>query len=193
MTPSDDPFALLPFAVAGLIVGAGMAFGGGYGLHQQWGEAQRTIPPAGHVTVDGRIEWAGWRQSRVRDGPAWYLQLRIAGDDRGFLVSAASLSERDRARFGEPTARQPIPVLEGKQASLVIDSALSSSNPTPYLSALRVEGKTIIPFEEEADPPAPLWKRVGWGLLLGMGLLVGVGMFIASLQHIVVCVRHGRQ
>jgi hypothetical protein len=193
--PSDDPFALLPFAVAGIIVGAGLAFGCGYGLYTRWTD-EETSQSDHHVTVDGQIEWAGWRQSAVGGGPAWYLQVRIAGEDRGFLVSALSLSDQDRSRFGEPggpAPKQPIPSLIGKQATIVVDSGLSANNPRPYLSALRVDGETLVPLHNRSSESTPSWKRVGLGLLLGLGVFIGTGMLIGSLQHVIVCVRHGRE
>lgn len=194
MNPSDDPFVLLPFAVAGIIVGAGLAFGSGYGLYTRLSD-EETAQSGEYVMVDGQIEWAGWRQSATGGGPAWYLLVRIAGDDRGFLVSASSLSEQDRSRFGEPggpAPKQPIPSLVGRQATIVVDSRLSTNNPRPYLSALRVDGETLVPLNDRSAESDPLWTRVGIVLLLGLGVFIGAGVLIGSLQHVVVCVRHGR-
>lgn len=197
VNPSDDPFALLPFAVAGLIVGIGLALGGGYGLSQQWRATDASGRITEHVEVEGCVEWAGWRQSAVGEGPGWYLQVRLVGDERGFLVAASSIPASQQARLEGADGRarnREVTSLKGKQATIIVDSGLVASpgNLTPYLSALRVEGETIVPLNGRTSSSTSLWRRLVWMLLLGIGLLAGVGLSAASVQHIAVCVRHGR-
>lgn len=193
MSPSSDPAALLPLAVVGLVIGASLALGSGYGLHLQWSRGQGASASPAQVPLEGRIEWAGWRASAVPDGPSWYLEVRLADRPRGFLVAAESLSDWARARFGSPAADQGIPALTGEQATVVVDSSLlGRPERHPYLAALRVDGQTIVPQGGEAGDESMPWIRRGLGLLLGVGVLVGVGVVGASLQHVVVCIRQRR-
>lgn len=149
---------------------------------------------AAHVALDGTIQEARWRQSAMGSGPAWFLQLRLDGDPRGFIVAASRLSEADRDRFGPPAARSSnrIPLLEGKRATVVVDSSLqhTPAGLTPYMSALRVDGRRIVSRTGAApDPPSP-WKTSALLLLAGGGLLLGVGLLGASLHHVFLCLRH---
>jgi len=198
MNPSDDPFALLPFAIAGIVLGVVLAGGCGYGLYQ-WRSADRGGDRWGnHVTFTGPIAWAGWRPSAAADGPDWYLQVRLEDEAHGFLVAASDVPGPLKDRYGfRVTARQarPISALMGKGARLAVDSSLvvDATNRTPYLSALQVAGETVVPFRKEAPAPAPLWWRVVLHGLLGLGALVGIGLFSASSQHVVVCLRHRSQ
>lgn len=193
MNPSDDPFALLPFAIAGLVVGLALAGGCGYGLYQ--GRVDRSGDRwSQHVIRSGAIEWAGWRQSAAGGGPDWYLQVRLAGEDRGFLVGAAEVSAQRRTRYGfaeADGARRSISGLIGKTARLAVDSSLvaDSSNRTPYLSALAVAGETVVPLRAETTD-APRWWRLVVQGLFALGVLAGIGLFTSSAQHFVVCLRH---
>lgn len=193
MSSSSDPVALLPLAVAGLVAGACLAFGSGYGLHLQWSRGPDATASPAQATLEGRIEWAGWRTSAVPDGPNWYLEVRLAGRPRGFLAAAESLSDRARARYGSPATDQGIPALAGEQATVVVDSSLlARPERHPYLAALRVDGQTIVPQGDAAADESMPWIRRVLGLLLGVGVLVGVGVVGASLQHVVVCIRQRR-
>ena len=190
MSAPDDPVALLPMAVAGLLIGAGLAAGSGYGLHLQWSGQARADATAPHATVEGRIAWAGWRASAAGEGPDWYLEVRLADRPRGFLVAAPSLTDTAQARYGPPAAGRGISALSGRRATVVVDSSLLARPAQhPYLAALRVEGETVVPLGDEQPPSSP-WVDWPVGLLLGVGLLVGVGLVGVSLQHIVVSVQH---
>jgi hypothetical protein len=190
MTPSEDPSALLPLAVLGAVIGAGLAFACGYGLYHR-GIGERAPAHGSHVVLNGPIAWAGWRQSAVPSGPDWYLQLRLEGDSRGFLVAASSLPTTYRARLDGPDGRprSPLPSLVGKRAAVVVDSSLHRSPgvSTPYLSALRVEGTTIVPLTPGESSSGGAGVLL---LLLGVGALGGLGLLGASVHHAVLCVRH---
>ncbi len=193
MRSSDDPVALLPFAVAGILVGIGLVVGCGYGLYGQW--TQKGAEQ--HDRLEGRIEWAGWRRSAAAGGPRWYLQVRIEGDDRGFLAAASEVAKTRRERIGIPEppgsgARRSIPSLEGRSAVLVVDSALNPENPTPYLSALRVDGEPVVPLDGRAGKASPLWQQMVVWVLLGLGALTGAGLIGVSGQHVLVSIRHRR-
>lgn len=193
MSSSNDPIALLPLAVAGLVVGACLALGSGYGLHLQWSRGHDATASSAQATLEGPIEWAGWRASAVSDGPSWYLEVRLAGRPRGFLVAAESLSDRARARYGSPAADEGIPALAGRRATVVVDSSLlARPEQHPYLAALHVNGETVVPQGDKAPDESTPWIHRALGLVLGVGLLVGVGVVGASLQHVIVCVRRGR-
>jgi hypothetical protein len=199
MNPSDDPVALLPFAVLGLIVGLGLAAVGGIGLYERWANDGASVAQkAGHAFLDGRIAEARWRRSAAAGGPDWYLQVRISGDRRGFLVAAQDLPASERARLGFPPGstgdnRRGISALMDRPATVVVDSSLrrSPGNPTPYLSALRVGGTTVLPLND-AGPSDPLWRRAALTGLLIVSMVAGWSLFGASAHHIRVCLRHRR-
>lgn len=188
MFATNDPVALLPLAVAGLVIGAGLALGSGYGLHLQWSGRAWVPNSPRHTTIEGRTQWVGWRASAAPEGPDWYLEVRLADHPRGFLVAASGLA--DPSRFGSPEAGRGIPALMGQPATVVVDSSfLSGTGRHPYLSALRVDGEAIVPLADGASNGTPRWLRWVVGLLLGGGVVIGVGVVGVCLQHVLLCVR----
>jgi hypothetical protein len=185
---STDPFSYLPYTVPALFVGVGMLVYAGTVLYDRAPADEGAAPDT--VALRGTVEWAGWRHSARGDGPARFLQVRLAGDPRGFLVAAADLSPAVRDRLRRQARGGRIPALEGGRATVVIDAAFRERPRAarPYLRGLRVDGTTIV-RPAGADVPA----AEGPGLLLaGLGLLVGLGVTGACLHHFAVCVRHGR-
>ena len=189
MNGSTDPVSLLPLAVAGIVVGATLSLGSGYALHLQWSVQAEPIDSA-HTTLKGTVEWAGWRASAVPTGPNWYLEIRLAGRPRGFLVASRRLSEAIKSRFSGPRPDEAIPALTGQEATVVVDSTLlARAGRHPSLAALRVNGERIVGPKNDRSEGSASSARWGLGLLFGLGIVVGVGLFGACLQHVVVCVR----
>lgn len=190
----EPPFAYLPFALPGLLVGFGLILGCGYGVLTRLDDSFSPKAGPGHTTIRGTIEWAGWRQSAAADGPARFLQVRLEGDPRGFLVSTSDLTAafRERQVASEQAKRNRLPGLEGKQAVIVVDDHFQERPrpSTPYMKALRINGRTVVPMA----PPGSTSGNPGLltVLLLGGGLLLGIGLTSVSLHHIAVCVRHMR-
>lgn len=192
MKASTDPVAQLPLAIAGIVVGMVLALGSGYALHLQWSDQNESIPSP-DTTLKGTTEWAGWRASAVPEGPDWYLEIRLVGRPRGFLVATDRLPEAVQSQYGSPAANQHIPALTGEPATVVVDSTLLAHPARhPYLSGLHVNGEIIVPQKNGELEGSSLWGSPRLGLLLGFGLLVGLALVGASLQHVVVCVRQRR-
>jgi len=189
MNGSTDPVSLLPLAVAGIVVGATLSLGSGYALHLQW-SVQAEPTDSAHTTLKGTVEWAGWRASAVPTGPNWYLEIRLAGRPRGFLIPSRRLSEAIKSRFSGPRPDEAIPALTGQEATVVVDSTLlARAERHPSLAALRVNGERIVGPKNDRSEGSASSARWGLGLLFGLGIVVGVGLFGACLQHVVVCVR----
>jgi len=192
----EDPFVYLPLTIPGLLVGLGLILGCGY-LALDRTDSGPPAPSARHAVIEGTIEWAGWRRSATPDGPTWFLQIRLAEDPRGFLVSAAGLSDPARTRLGEagPKRNQGrLPMLEGKSATVVVDSHFQEPpRPTPpYMQALWVSGTPLVSAKSADGSPEPGGPSTLVLALLGAGVLLGLGLTSASLHHLAVCVRHGR-
>ena len=192
----EDPFAYLPFAIPGLLVGLGLVLGCGYLVFDRMNASSPTPPPSSHATVSGTIEWAGWRRSAAASGPTWFLQIRLADDPRDFLVAASSLSPAARDRLRKAGARQNkgrLPVLEGRRATITVDSSFQKQpRPShPYMQALRVNG-TVITEPHSGSAPTSKGPTALALLLSVVGLLTGLGIASVSLHHLAVCVRHGR-
>ena len=194
--PRGDPFAYLPFAIPGLLTGLGLVLGCGYLALSKMSGAPSTETPPGHATIQGTVEWASWRQSAAPDGPTWFLQVRLADDPRGFLVSASDLSDAFREQQAQSgrarRSRRRLPALEGKKAIIVVDDRFQQRPrpPTPYMKALRIDGTVLVSRRADSPPQAPNALVV---LLLGTGVLVGLGLASVSLHHLAVCVRHARR
>ena len=192
----EDPFAYLPFAIPGLLVGLGLVLGCGYLILDRVNVSSPTPPSSRHATISGTIEWAGWRRSAAAGGPVWFLQIRLAEDPRDFLVAVSSLSPAARDRLQKAGARQErgrLPVFEGRRATITVDSSFQKPpRPNhPYMQALRVDGTIITQAPSgsstESEGPTALFL-----LLSGTGLLVGLGIASVSMHHIAVCIRYGR-
>jgi hypothetical protein len=192
----EDPFAYLPIVIPGLLVGLGLVLGGGVLAAAQIDASSPPTAAAGQATIRGTVAWAGWRQSAAADGPAWFLQVRLDGDPRGFLVSASDLTAtfRDRHDQSGPArgTRRPLSGLEGKDAVIVVDDRFQERPrpSTPYMQALRIGGTVVAPLRPDASSEGP---STGFLLLLGAGVLAGLGLTSVSLHHIAVCVRHARR
>ena len=193
MRQREDPFAALPFAVAGLLVGIGLSVLCGQIVLDRWATnpATRTSSEA---VVEGTVEWAGWRKSVLSDGPVWFLQLRLSADPRGFLVAASDLPSAFREQLRQAGPRDNgtrLPSLIGAQAAIGLAPRFQERpRPTrPYIQTLRIDGAAIVTSGASsagADGPSS-WIAHG---LVGIGLLVGIGVMGVSAHHLVVCVRY---
>lgn len=192
MPTSDDPSALLPFAIIGIVIGTGLALGCGYGLYSQATGDGSPGEATEYARLEGPIERATWRKSAWPDGPDWYLQIHLEGDSRGFLVAASSLRGPVRAQLEDPTcqgaSRTRIPALAGETATVVVDSSLWHSQ-QPYLSALHVQGHVVVPLDGRESGSSPLSPRIALWLVLITGALGGVGILGASVHHVFVSIR----
>jgi hypothetical protein len=143
-----------------------------------------------YAYVSGTIERAKWVASGAAGGPTQYLQVTIEGDPRGFITSAQSVSGTYREAFRDQDPR--IPALEGREATIVVDSSLRKSpdTPTPYMLALRVDGGPIAPLDAAEDEAQVGEAQIILLSFLGTGMLVGVGLTGGSLQHVYVCFVH---
>lgn len=191
MRQGDDPYGVLPLAIAGIVVGVGLALGFGALFYHEWVKDDETASATTLAKRDGRIEWAGWRRSARPDGPRWFLQVRIEGDSRGYIVSGDRVAASYREQVGQPRLGE-IADLRDTQATVVVDSSLLNA-PTPYLSGLHVGGETVVPLENAQSKRSSLWGRAGRLLLYGAATLVGLGILGASGHHVVVCVRYRRR
>lgn len=190
MRQGKNPYGVLPIAVAGIVVGIGLVLGCGALMYHEWpedGHASPTTP----VKVEGKIEWAGWRRSARPDGPRWFLQVRMEGDPRRYIVSGDRVPASYREQVGQPRSGE-ITELGDKHVTVFVDSSLLKM-PTPYLSGLHVGGETVVPVENAQSTSFSVWGRVGLLSLLGAAALVGLGTLAASVHHVVVCVRYGRR
>ena len=196
MSPRADPFVYLAIAIPGFLFGVGLLVAGGTILQSHWvpdGSAS-----ADRFVIDDTIAWAGWRRSAAPDGPTWFLQVRLKGDPRNFLVSAedltASFRERLRAARQSPRrSRRALSGWEGRPVRVWVDASVRDASPssTPYMLSLRVDGEPVVRSPDDASEgtgKGPLF----WGLI-GTGMLVGLGVAGASLHHLVVCVRYWRR
>lgn len=193
MSRHDDPFTVLPFAVAGVIVGVGLSGLCGYLALDRW-----ATPPVAsrheQAVIEGPIEWAGWRQSAHAEGPVWFLQLRLATDSRGFLVATSDLTDalRERLRQEQPLQNGArLSSLIGIQATIGVAPRFQKRprSPTPYARTLWIDGTAVVaPGSPSAEADGPYaWIASG---LVGVGLLVGFGVASVSAHHLVVCARH---
>lgn len=190
MTSRETPVAYVHLAVLGLLFGLSMAVGGSLLLHDQWRDSRENPSASDHVIVRGRISDAQWRSSAVPQGPTRYLQVRIDGDPRGFLVSEQALSGATLRFLGISNLREgSLSELTGREGSVRIDSALQNE-PTPYVSALRVDGRTVVSEANTGDGLSSSWRQRILGLLYGAGTLIGIGLISASSHHLVVCLRY---
>lgn len=187
-----SPFAYLHFAVMGLLVGLGIATGSGIRLQDQWRHGGEKAV-SDYVAVQGRITKAQWRRSAAPDGPNWYLQVWVEGDDRGFLIAERDLSTSSLETVGVSEARDaPISELVGREGVVYLDSALVDSS-TPYLSALQIEGRFVGPSKQAAVSMFSSSSQWGVALFWGAGMLLGVGLLGVSVHHLVVCLRYWRR
>lgn len=191
MRQGDDPYGMLPLAVAGIVVGLGLALGVGTLFSHEWLKDGETASASTLAKRDGRIEWAGWRRSARRDGPRWFLQVRLKGDPHGYIVSGDRVSASYREQVGPPSLGE-ITDLRDTEATVVVDSSLLNA-PTPYLSGLHVDGETVVVLANAQSKRSSLWGRAGRLLLYGAATLLGLGILGASGHHVVVCIRYRRR
>ena len=192
MRQREDPFAALPFAVAGLLVGIGLSVLCGQIVLDRWA-ANPATRSSGEAVVEGTVEWAGWRKSAHPDGPVWFLQLRLSTDPRGFLVAASDLTEALRAelrRVGPRKNGNRLPSLIGTEATIGMAPRFQERPrpPTPYVRTLQVDGTVVVASgssREANEPYGPIAVFV-----IGVGGLVGLGVTGVSGHHLVLCVRH---
>lgn len=192
MSRRNDPFAALPFAVVGLIVGLGLSGLCGNALLHRW--TTSAPPSADLVVIEGPVEWAGWRRSRHAEGPVWFLQLRLTTDARGFLVAASDLPGDLQAQLRGAGARRNgkrLSSLIGTQAAIGVAPRFQEAPrpPHPYVRMLRVDGATVVSpntSSSDADGTYALLASV----LVGIGSVVGLAMTGVSAHHLVVCVRY---
>lgn len=190
MTRRRDPYTHLPMAAAGIVLGLALTAVFAYRAYdhgESRPDAQRSPDRA---TIEGTVEWIGWTRSAARDGPDWFLQLRLKGDRRGFVVAADEVPETHRARLeGRGDERGEIPELVGKEAAVVVDSALLEAE-APYMSGLRVGGEAVLSRDGAGPNSSSDWGHRG--LLVGywIGFLGSVVLLGVSVHHVVVCVRY---
>jgi hypothetical protein len=190
MDRRDDAVAYFPVAIAGAVLGLGMMVGCGYVAYKHEMAGGDADEDPSYAMIEGRVAWAGWRTSAVREGPNRFLQIRFEDDHRGFLVDARDLPRAHRRRFERSGAGDDeILGLIGVTATVAVDSALLNEE-TPYMSGLRVGGETVIPVHGgRADSST---RSMALLLLYWGGTLLGVALLGASVQHMVVCVRYWR-
>lgn len=192
MNRSDDPYTLLPLAFAGIVVGLVMTAVFGDLGYDQLNTGEGTSASPKYAEIEGPIAWAGWRTSAVAQGARWFLQIRIEDDHRGYIVAAEDVPETGQARFGSPgSEKDTLSELVGKPVAVTIDSSLLEEE-TPYMAGLSVGGEPIISADDGSESPS-VWIRSALVIGYGMGTLMGLGILGASVQHVVVCVRHWRR
>lgn len=190
MAHPDAPYALLPLAFAGIVIGIGITVLCGILIANQGWFEQDGIRSARYAGVEGTIERVGWRRSAAARGPDWFFQVHLEKDERGFIVSADEVPASWKDRFGPPSTEGIASSgLIGKTARMLVDSTLLDQ-PTPYISSLRVEGRTIVPAEDPESNPSPFWIRLGLLVVYGIGIVVGVGLAGASGHHVFVCLQY---
>lgn len=193
MASAETPLSYLPFAAAGFLAGVVLAIGSGRLLHQQWTRRGASAVGEDQIAIEGAVTDARWRRSAAPKGPTRYLQVRVAGDDRGFLIAERDLVSPALDRLGIARRRQgALPKLIGTEAIVYVDSALGNA-PRPYLSGLRINGRVVGTQKGDASGAFGVWQQWVVFLLVGGGTLLGLGMMSVSVHHFVLCVRYRRQ
>lgn len=203
MAQTNNPTGMLPLAFVGIVVGGLVTVGCGYVVHLALKDhhgSPSPSPSAGKVSLKEKVEWAAWfDNSFSRHGPDWYFQVQIEGDRRAFTMPASRVPDSIQNRWKIPAGlttknRHLISSLPGKTATVVVDSGVAKNDvdPTPYISALSVEGDTIAPLVAGQSGPVPLWARLGAILLFGTGMLFGVGLIGTSTHHVYLCIQYCR-